>query len=255
MLTQNSYPGDLTFVLDTGLQIRIPNNQLVVPDILIGPAGTPTFDDNTREILVNSLQDINADDVPLLGRTFLTSAYLFVDVDHSQFTLWQANATREQNIIAVGPSATCIGNSCTATTSATPLEMPLATPPANDSPKIGTIVGAVIGGVTGLALMVMVALLFWRRRKRASQETISTGSEHTMMIYSHGGPKEDGIAEPPVHELPETIHNHDLGKGEVHEMEDSERRNHKPLLFRNYMSRGLWFSQGLSISRNFEATR
>ena len=35
-----------------------------------------------------------------LGRSFMTSEYLYVDNDHQQFTLWQSPATNAQDIIA-----------------------------------------------------------------------------------------------------------------------------------------------------------
>lgn len=49
----------------------------------------------------------NAGDFPLLGQTFLTSAYIMVDYDKNEFTLWQANATSDEDLVVMLPSSTC----------------------------------------------------------------------------------------------------------------------------------------------------
>ena len=38
----------------------------------------------------------------ILGRQIFSSAYLFVNYDENQFTLWQARDTDDANLVAVG---------------------------------------------------------------------------------------------------------------------------------------------------------
>ncbi|MCJ1246093.1 hypothetical protein MMC30_003297 [Trapelia coarctata] len=167
------YAGDLTFTLSTGLNIKIPNNQLVVPDYSVDSAGHQTSNATTREILINSLQEINLNDVPLLGRTFLTSAYLFVNYDQSEFTLWQANPTTEQKLVAVGSGPSCPTTPVTAnaTTSAGPSASTSAVSSGSPSSTPSTPTGAIVGGALGAAVilgLLIGAALFLRRRSRNS---------------------------------------------------------------------------------------
>ncbi|KAL9116598.1 MAG: hypothetical protein Q9187_006876 [Circinaria calcarea] len=170
------YAGDLTFTLSTGLQIRIPNNQLVVPDIHISDAGQQYINDTTREVLLNSLQDINADDIPKLGHTFLTSTYLYVNNDENAFTIWQSNPTTDENIISVGPSTTSCSSIpvSTATSSASASSLSRESSQSNPVP-IGAVVGAAVGGVA-LLLLIGLTILYLRRRKRHAAQAKSAAS-------------------------------------------------------------------------------
>lgn len=73
----------------------------MVPNYDIDESGHTIIRNATsREILITSN---NAQII--LGQVFLTSAYLFVDLDLKQFTLWRSNPTERENLIAVpGPS-------------------------------------------------------------------------------------------------------------------------------------------------------
>lgn len=105
-----SYKGDMTFVLSSGLRVTIPNHQLLGPDVSLDESGKAVIvNDTVVELMLNSLQDINKDDMPLLGQTFLSSAYVFVDQDANRFTIWQSNATTDQEIIPYSR-----GNACAA---------------------------------------------------------------------------------------------------------------------------------------------
>jgi hypothetical protein len=43
-----------------------------------------------RNLVINPIQHINENDLPILGRHFLTSAYLSVNHDTETFSIWQA---------------------------------------------------------------------------------------------------------------------------------------------------------------------
>lgn len=65
------YAGDLTVTLSSGLEIRIPNHQLVLPDYHISPQGEFIINGSDRVVRINSLQDINRNDMPIFGQLFL----------------------------------------------------------------------------------------------------------------------------------------------------------------------------------------
>lgn len=130
-LTVHSYSGDLTFTFQNELQIRIPNHQLVLPDITIDTSGNTNYNYSVREIMLNSDQQINANDMPFLGATFLTSAYLSVNHDYGSFSLWQANPTTDEKLIGIGPN----GNGCQETANATSSTSPIATASQSSQPQ------------------------------------------------------------------------------------------------------------------------
>lgn len=88
--------------LSSGLQIRIPNHQLILPDYHISSQGEIIVNGSDRVVLINSLQAINLYDMPQLGQPFLSSAYLLVNEDTAQFTLWKSNPTTTRNLLAIG---------------------------------------------------------------------------------------------------------------------------------------------------------
>lgn len=154
----------------------IPNHQLVVPDFGVNEQGQPViFNETTRNVLIASLISPNQNDMPLLGRAFLTSAYLVSDKDRSQFALYSGNPTTSKDLVAIQPSG------CT--------EQPLNSPipssgvnvtssggnisssrgkvlPSKGGLSNGAIVGIVVGVVALFALVTLASLLVWRRRAR-----------------------------------------------------------------------------------------
>lgn len=73
----------------------------MVPEYVIDDSGqTVILNASNREVLVSPISP-NRFSMPILSRGFLTSAYLFVDNDLKQFTLWRINATERENPIAV----------------------------------------------------------------------------------------------------------------------------------------------------------
>ncbi|KAL8753454.1 MAG: hypothetical protein Q9184_005415 [Pyrenodesmia sp. 2 TL-2023] len=92
----------MSFVLSHDLAIRIPNHQLVLTQ---GNLTAP--DTSARELLINTNEDSDRMDMPLLGRPFLSSAYLFVDQGQGQFAIGNANPnTTKQVLVPVAPG-TC----------------------------------------------------------------------------------------------------------------------------------------------------
>lgn len=101
-LTSFSYSGKFSIQLTDGPDITIPNDQLVLADQSIGLDGQTIYNDSMRKVLI-SVAGTNDTTMPYLGKPFLTSAYLMVNMDQTprSLTLWQANATTDQSIFAV----------------------------------------------------------------------------------------------------------------------------------------------------------
>lgn len=109
------YTGDLTIRLQSGLSVRVPNDQLVVPSrrldlvsgaIIIDDSSTNTGGSLGPDLVLNSIQNVNANDMVQLGRQFLSAAVLMVNIDSGEFTLWQANPTADSALIAVDARGT-----------------------------------------------------------------------------------------------------------------------------------------------------
>lgn len=157
----------MTIRLSSGLSIRIPNSQFLVPYVEIARDGTRVSNDSLVDLLVNS---IGGNRTATLGRYFLTAAYLMVDHDANTFTLWQANpSTGRPNLVPVVEEstdqscATSSGGGGGATTN-TPSTPATADPPSSIS--TGAVVGIAIGSVAGLAAVVVAAFLVLRRRRK-----------------------------------------------------------------------------------------
>ncbi len=182
------------------MDITIPNHQLVVPNYGYETSGSmAVFNASTaNEVLINSLQDINKNDMPLLGRSFLSSAYLMVDQDNQQFTLAGVNATNNEKIISNGPPV-CQSPKSISTPAPTSSGAAGATSPPAVSPtpanthqgiSTGVVAGAAVGGVAAVALCLGAFLLLLRRRRRTRQEQLA------RMESEKRDPPVTGVSEP-----------------------------------------------------------
>ncbi|KAL8721242.1 MAG: hypothetical protein Q9225_002019 [Loekoesia sp. 1 TL-2023] len=110
--SQNTFDYDITVTLHPGLNIRIPNHQLVIPSYSFNNAGfLEETNSSISELLIVSQSSLNDNPVtvyemPVLGRSFLSSAYLFVDEDRGNFTLRKGSPTaKEPKLIRNGLTA------------------------------------------------------------------------------------------------------------------------------------------------------
>lgn len=137
----------------------------MIPDYSVNSEGfIVEANSSAREILINSLQEQNMNDMPSLGRPFFSSAYLLVDEDNEQFTLWNSNPTAtEKQLVRLGPA-------CSSGSTITP-----ASPPTDPSPEAssgntvinsGGIAGIVIGSLAGLGLVALLLFRYYRRHHR-----------------------------------------------------------------------------------------
>lgn len=158
----------MTFILASGLQVRVPNSQFLTPFVEVVRNGSRIIDRSKRELLMNGLGDQPA----TLGRYFFTAAYLMVDYDASTFSMWQANPSTSSTLVPVSSksSADCDGgggssNSGGSGPSSSP--NPQAEQGSSASLSAGAIAGAVIGGICALAIAAAVFFVV-RRRKHAN---------------------------------------------------------------------------------------
>ncbi|KAK8088144.1 hypothetical protein PG997_003105, partial [Apiospora hydei] len=181
----NSYGGDLTIQLQSGLSVRVPNDQLVVPDVIIvRPTGALVVNGSAPDLVINSIQDVNANDLPQLGRQFLTAAYLMVNMDADQFTLWSANPTSDQDLVAVDTSNQEVTEYCG--TGQSSLNNSGDGPESGSDPsstatgssassRTRLIAGAVAGSIGGVLLIVSTTVYILGRRKRINKERRVSG--------------------------------------------------------------------------------
>ena len=170
-------------VLDSGLELAIPNELLVVPEKQIDDSGKVRINSTSAEVLIQPTLGDNAADTPLIGKQFFSSTYLFVNHDAGTFTVWQANSTSDTNFVPVGSDCDVIKTQETPLVPA-PSSSDTPSPEASESPatalnmdedgpslSTGAIVGITIGGAGVLAATAtIIYLCFVRRKKKAASE-------------------------------------------------------------------------------------
>ena len=178
-LNTRRYDGNLTFNVYPDLEITIPNHQLVVPDIEINPRGQEAISNYSTyvEVLINSLQSSNADDMPRFGMPFLSSAYLLVDNDHQQFTLWASQQSETSDIVEIGPPV-CRPPVAPSSPTSTPMAAPSQSSSAGSRPSKAIIAGSVIGGLAAIFLLCGAYVLQKRRQRRQQkrEQSLQAGS-------------------------------------------------------------------------------
>lgn len=169
------FEGDITFELDSGLTVRVPNDQYIVPFVTIERNSSRIFNESQREVLIGALGDQPA----TLGRYFLTAAYLMVDQDAGTFTLWQANPSGDTDLAAVTSqrsAAHCNDD-----------PPPDRSSTGEEGKQSGLSGGAIAGVVIGvLALLAVIGLLFLFIQKRKRKRGTATATT----IPQNVGPQE-----------------------------------------------------------------
>lgn len=181
LLTLDRFTGDLTFTLDNGFQVKIANHQLIVPERYINDKGDLAVNSSQPVLRINSLQNTTANVLPVLGRYFFTSAYVLLNRDANQFTLWQANPTSDENLVPVNKKNEVVSGTQSCTIVPTPSPQPDSGGDQNgkqgagngssaSSLSSGAVAGIVVGGVAAAGIGLGV---FWwclvRRRRRSTE--------------------------------------------------------------------------------------
>ncbi|KAM0556101.1 hypothetical protein ACHAPJ_006090 [Fusarium lateritium] len=230
VILSNDYPiygGDLTFKLEGGLDITIPNRQLVVPDRTINGNGATVANASRPVIRINSLQEVTKTAFPSLGRYFLTAAYVVSNLDANEFTIYQANPSSEEDLVALDENNKSIDaqTSCTVqpTASADPGEgdgsknessssEATETSSSGDSNNsnsnsdsnsdegggdTGLTTGAVVGIAVGICVPAIagVAFIVWflMRRKQKAQAAEKQHLESTAAYMNYSPEPKNGF--------------------------------------------------------------
>ena len=173
----------MTFFLDSGLEVRIPNDQFMTPFVDIDRQGKRVVNEGKREFLMHAL----ADQPATLGRYFLTAAYLMVNHDSNSFTLWQANPTTSEDLVPVydeEAAQKCKGDvSGPVQPSVSPIATTTNTPgndakndegqdneDSNEESISPAIIGGAAGGGGAVLVIIGVAVFFLIRRRRQRRD-------------------------------------------------------------------------------------
>ncbi|XXH03412.1 hypothetical protein Hte_009814 [Hypoxylon texense] len=177
--------------------IRIPNSQYLVPYADIDRSGSRIFNTSIRELLFNDI----GDEPPILGRYFLTAAYLVVDLDYNTFTLWQANPTQDSKLVSVANRATesqCGNETSAPVSDGAPSDPPVIPPYEASRLAAGSITGIAVEATAALSILVLGVFLYLRqvrRRKRVTQDEVrapAMGGETTADQISEAQQPGDG---------------------------------------------------------------
>ncbi|RSL57000.1 hypothetical protein CEP51_014314 [Fusarium floridanum] len=182
------FDGDITFHLDSGLQVRVPNDQYIVPFVDIDRSGARVTKSDVKELLINGV----ANQPATLGRYFLTAAYLMVNHDAGTFTLWQANPSKSSKLVRVFDEDTAkkcgedasgvVQPSVSATPAREEKTQPAEEPEEETSSPSGAVIGGVVAGaVVGLGVIGLgIFFLIRRRRKAKSTNESAENKVHSV---------------------------------------------------------------------------
>ncbi|USW57577.1 Putative aspartic peptidase A1 family, aspartic peptidase domain superfamily [Septoria linicola] len=168
------YAGDLEIQIQGGPAITIPNDVLVVPDQYTDAAGVVQDNSSAGTLMLSPNDGPNVNDIPLIGMSFFSGAYLSVNLDNRTWSIWPAKATTDTEIITIG------ANKCEEKTNVTMFDVPTNKQPGDQSSdrpsdanveetRLSTkaIAGiAAGGGAAVLGLLGLAAFLLLRKRKR-----------------------------------------------------------------------------------------
>ncbi|KAF7897927.1 uncharacterized protein EAF01_008893 [Botrytis porri] len=195
------YAGDLTIELDSGISVRIPNDQLIVPNLSIDhTSGAIVANASEPELVLNAIQAGNANDLPQLGRQFLTAAYLMLNQDAKTFTLWEANPTENEDLVAVDGRNNPMDDFCTSpstpnnnsangdlrnsNSTLTPTSTSAADSQSSGKVSTGLIVGAAIGSVAVISIIGGI-LIWYISQKKRKRNLIAEAAVATNMAEKH----------------------------------------------------------------------
>ncbi|EUC41383.1 hypothetical protein COCMIDRAFT_40423 [Bipolaris oryzae ATCC 44560] len=187
----NVYYGGLTIQLPNSISLKIPNTELVVPDTYIASNSAVQTNTSVRNVVINSLQSYNGNDLPVLGRLFMSSAYTMVNQEAGRFSVWQANTgSRTLDVVAVDKQNNMISEFCTNSTGRSIDAAPSPTSslnilvPTNEASKLsgGLIGGIIVGVLGGLVLLGAIGFILYRRRRLGNAATKAAQKPESQMI-------------------------------------------------------------------------
>ncbi|KAK5096775.1 hypothetical protein LTS08_007265 [Lithohypha guttulata] len=175
---QNITKASLTITIAGSLEITIPNHQLVQAYYTFNEDGQMAVNNTVSELMINPLQAGNANDIPKLGMTFFQAAYLHVNYDKNQYTLWEAANPTGQNSKFAGVGGSSVGCATPSNSTSSPNNGTTSGGSSsnnnnnnnsnNDTGISGGAIGGIVAGVVvGILALAGLAFFFWRRKKQA----------------------------------------------------------------------------------------
>lgn len=227
-----SFDGDITLKFASGLSVRVNNAQYIGPDVTINKT-TGAFEVASTEydVAMIALQGTNSNDILRIGRNFFSAAYIMVNYDVGEFTIWAANPTATQDLVAVDSTGAEYDNFCSSSNATTTVAAGGASPSNTDgfgnlanstSPtaqsNVPAIAGGVVGGAAGFAALSLIAWLLLRRTSKARK-----GPRINELDTNHPRSLEASAAirGVPRRRVPS------LGSKMIHELSDSRRSFHE----------------------------
>ncbi|KAK2748487.1 hypothetical protein FQN57_000620 [Myotisia sp. PD_48] len=171
------YDQDLSIKLSSGLVIRIPNDELIYPNLVIdNSTGNFIAREPEPTLMINPLEGESARLPAILGQIFLSRSYILVNHETNELTMWEAEITDNSDPIPLDEDNQAIGDIC----SPSPIPSSNASFPGNagnspdSDPQKGRLSGGQIAGIgVGVALgaMVLLSAIILYRRKRNKSKT------------------------------------------------------------------------------------
>ncbi|KAI1948347.1 hypothetical protein LOZ57_002698 [Ophidiomyces ophidiicola] len=164
------YTGDITITLNSEVAIRIPSDQLVVPDLTIdNMTGALMANASRMEVLLDPLiENGKKGTLPRIGRQFLSSAYVMVNQDAGQFTLWSASPTARQDLVAIDSSNHVNSDFCREPSAPDSTAKTGAGSGSRRKISSGVIVGITIGVTVAVSCLGwLIFFCFMQRRNQA----------------------------------------------------------------------------------------
>lgn len=190
MIIWNSFDGDITMKFASGLSVRVDNAQYISPDVTINKTnGVLEAASTEYDVAMIALQGSNSNDILRIGRTFFSAAYITVNYDVGEFTIWVADPTDSQDLVAVDSTGAEIENFCSSNNNTTTVTAGGASPSDTDgitnvttststiaksNSSVPAIAGGVVGGAAGIACFLFIAWLLLRGRRKADQNACIT---------------------------------------------------------------------------------
>jgi hypothetical protein len=169
----------------------VGNTQFIGPDVHVDrTTGALTTNTSAPDVVAFiALTSTNADDVVRIGRNFFSAAYLMVNYDAGEFTMWPTaqNITPDQNLVAVDTSGAELRDACSAdkastaggtaggpdstgsSSSASTASGEATSSGGAATHNIPAIAGGVVGGVAGIASIFALVICFFLRRRKAKK--------------------------------------------------------------------------------------
>jgi len=184
------FTGDITLQFASGLSVRIDNTQYIGPDVNIDKTtGALTTNNSAPDVIAFiALTSDNANDVIRIGRNFFSAAYLMVNYDAGEFTVWPTakDMTPSQNLVAVDtsgaeldglcssdntPTVTAgVSNSTGGSSTESSASVDATSSGGTPSPNVPVIAGSVVGGVVGIASISALIICFTLRRRKVKKD-------------------------------------------------------------------------------------